>query len=193
MLSWSKPPTQAPFSLGSTRFSTTGECSPPQHTHTHTHTLTHLPSHTCLSPAMLDERSLRTSQGGRGTNHSLHPQPWASFRSPLGVPPPPGRMRADERHRRLMLPPEGGQLTPPDANLTECAWQEGAVRGKDGFFGSHSNPSLWQMIQQYLGPGWMSPPSLNSTSKPAPDVGLNFHCGDFVQEKQALTIVLRSA
>lgn len=47
MLSWSEPSTQASFSLGSTRFSTTGECSPPQHTHTHAHThttaLTYLP------------------------------------------------------------------------------------------------------------------------------------------------------
>ena len=40
-------------------------------------------------------------------------------------------MRGTER---LTLPPEGKQLTLPNANLTKCAWQEEAVRRKDRFF-----------------------------------------------------------
>ena len=81
-----------------------------------------------------------------------------------------GRMRGT---RRLMLPLEGEQLTPPNANLTKCTWQEGAGRGKDGFFGSHPNPSLCdQWSDRALALGGCRLPSLKPTSKPAPDTGL---------------------
>lgn len=163
--------------MGSTRFSTTGECSPPQHTHT----LTHLPSRTCLSPAMLDERRLRTSQGGRGTNHSLHPQPWASFRPLLGVAPPPGRMRADERHKETDVATGRRAVNSKMPTLQSAHDRRGQVGGRTDSL--EAIQTRLSVTNDPTGPWpWVDVAfqALSPRANPHQTRALNFHCGVFV-------------